>query len=391
MDKLRQLFDQHIAFTAPEPIGIEVSYAKGIYLYGPNGKKWIDFISGICVMNLGHGVPEVIDAIREQAERYLHTMVYGESIMAPQVLYAKALSQALGEGFEKVYFLNGGTEANEASLKAAKRFTGRKKIVACINSYHGSTHGSLSVSGNPKMKENYGPLLPEVYHIPYNDRIALEEIDQDTACIILEAIQGAGGGILADDGYLKAVRQRCDETGALMILDEIQTGFGRTGSMFAHQAYGVKPDILTLAKALGAGLPLGAWITRKEIANAITHNPILGHINTFGGGPLSAAAGLAAFKKLESGNLLEGVSNLENILIEQLQHPSITELRGKGLLYAVLFEDYEKSEQVRKTALDKGLLTIGFLNIKNGLRISPPLNITVEELRTSIEILKASM
>jgi len=391
MNRDRELFEAHLAFTVPEPIGIEVERAEGVYLYGPEGKKWIDFISGICVMNLGHGVPEVQEAIQGQAEKYLHTMVYGESIMAPQVRYAEALSKALGEGFEKVYFVNGGTEANEAALKVAKRFTGRKKIVACLNSYHGSTHGALSVSGNPEMKRGYDPLLPEVYHIPFNDTEALKIIDEESACIILEVIQGAGGAILPEEGYLQAVRNRCNEVGALMILDEIQTAFGRTGTLFAHQQHGCKPDILTLAKALGAGLPLGAWITRKEIAGIITQNPILGHINTFGGGPLSCAAGLAAFQKLQRGNYIQEVRRKEELMLHHLQHPLIKGLRGKGLLYAILFEDFETADRIRKKALDLGLMTIGFLNIKNGLRISPPLSISDSEMIEACRILTRAM
>ncbi|MEO0894913.1 MAG: aspartate aminotransferase family protein [Bacteroidota bacterium] len=391
MTEDRKLFNAHVALTAPESIGIEVVDAEGIYLYGPDGKRWIDFISGICVMNLGHKVPEVVQAIQTQAGKYLHTMVYGDSIMSPQAQYAAELSEALGEGFEKVYFVNGGTEANEAAIKVSKRFTGRQKIVSCLNSYHGSTHGSLSVSGNPAMKVGYGPFLPNVHQIPFNDFDALKTIDEDTACIIIEAIQGAGGAILPEEGYLQAVRKRCDETGALMILDEIQTGFGRTGSLFAHQAMGFKPDILTLAKALGAGMPLGVWICRAELADIIRFNPILGHINTFGGGPVSAAAGLAAFRKLRSENIHERVPKLESLLLQHLQHPDIVELRGKGLLYAILFEDYDRAEQIRKKVLDLGLLTIGFLNIKNGLRISPPLNMTEEEMVEACRIFVAAM
>ncbi len=386
----RALFYQHLALTAPEPIGIEVVNAAGIYLIGPEGQQWIDFVSGICVMNIGHGVPEVVEAIKTQSERYLHTMVYGESIMDPQVRYASLLSKLLGHGFDKVYFLNGGTEANEAALKIAKKFTGRQRIVACTNSYHGSTHGSLSVSGNAAMKAGYGPFLPEVVHIPYNNLDALQTIDEQTACIILEAIQGAGGCVVAQAGYLAAVRRRCDEVGALMILDEIQTGFGRTGRMFAFQHTLIQPDIITLAKALGGGLPLGAFATRAEVADIIRNRPILGHINTFGGGPLSAAAGLASLEVLIRDHLVDQVNEKHDMLVQGLKHPAIKQIRGKGLLLGVLFDDYPTADAIRQELLHKGLLTIGFLNIKNGLRVSPPLSMTATELKAACQIWQAA-
>lgn len=386
MESIRQQFFEHVALTAPTPIGIEVERAKGIYLYGPDGQRWIDFVSGICVMNAGHGQAQVIQAIRQQSQRYLHTMVYGESIMQPQVAYARKLAQALGTGLEKVYFLNGGTEANEAALKMAKKATGRPKIVACHHGYHGSTHGSLSVSGNPTMKQGYGPLLPQVVHIPYNDIPALAAIDGDTACIILEAIQGAGGCIVPDLGYLEAVRAACDQVGALMILDEIQTGFGRTGRLFAFQHTPVKPDIITLAKALGGGLPLGAFATRAELADVIRQDPILGHINTFGGGPVSAAAGLASLTYILDQELIGQVQDKSAIICHELRHPAIKVVRGMGLLLGVIFQEASVAEKVRQELLKRGLLTIGFLNIKNGLRVSPPLTISESELRMSCQI-----
>ncbi len=380
------LFLKHVAQTSPYTMGIEVERAEGIYLYGPDGKRWIDFVSGICVSNVGHHAPEIVAAIQEQAARYLHTMVYGESIMSPQVQYATKLAEVLGPGLDCVYFGNSGAEANEGALKVAKRYTGRSKIVAFHNSYHGSTHGALSVTGSSTMKQGYGPLLPEVTHLPYNNFAALEQIDTATAAVIIEAIQGAGGVVMPADGYLQALRKRCDETGALLILDEIQTGFGRTGHLFAHQGLGFQPDILTLAKALGGGLPLGAFVTRTEIVSVIQANPVLGHINTFGGGPVSCAAGLALLNKILDEDLMASIPTKEAILCHELRHPAIKQLRGKGLLMAAIFADAESSQQVLQACLNRGLLTIGFLNIDNGLRIAPPLTISEDELREACQL-----
>lgn len=387
----QQAFQQYLAHTSEAPLGMEITYAEGIYLYGPEGKKYVDMISGICVSNVGHGAPEIVTAIREQAERYLHTMVYGESIMSPQVQYAQLLHKVLGEGFDQVYFLNGGTEANEAALKVAKKYTGRGKIISCHNSYHGSTHGSLSVSGNPDAKIGYGPLLPDVHHIAFNDFEGLREIDEQTACIIIEAIQGAGGVVLPKEGYLQAVKARCEEVGALMILDEIQTGFGRTGELFAHQTFGVKPDILVLGKALGGGLPMGAFVTRKEVLQVIHKNPILGHINTFGGGPVACAAGKALLEKIIRDELLAQIPQKEALLFQELQHPLVKEIRGKGLMFAILFETPEIGYKLREVVLKKGFLTIGFLSEPNGLRICPPLTITEEEIKMACQLLKDAM
>ncbi len=387
----KALFLQHVAQTSPESMGLEIERAEGIYLYGTAGQRWIDFVSGICVSNVGHGAPEVVGAIQTQAASYLHTMVYGEAVMSPQVRYAHKLAEVLGPGLDCVYFGNSGAEANEGALKVAKRFTGRRKLVAFDNSYHGSTHGALSVTGSNYMKQGYGPLLPEVVHLPYNRFEALDQIDTDTAAVIIEAIQGAGGVMMPQPGYLQAVRQRCSDTGALMILDEIQTGFGRTGHLFAHQGFGFRPDILTLAKALGGGLPLGAFITRREVIEVIQANPVLGHINTFGGGPVSCAAGLALLNKILDERLMDAIPAKEAILCHRLRHPQLRELRGKGLLLAAIFDDYAAADRVRRACLDRGLLTIGFLNIDNGLRIAPPLTITEAELNDACDCFLAAI
>jgi len=387
----KKLFYRHVAQTSEESIGLEVVKAEGIYLYGPKGEKWIDITSGICVSNVGHGAPEILQALEQQAKLYLHPMVYGEVIMAPQVQYAALLAELLGEDLDAVYFGNSGAEAIEGALKIAKKYTGRGEIISFYNSYHGSTHGAMSVTGSEKKKKGYGPFLPQVNFIRFNEPEDLHAISQQTACVIVEAIQGAGGVILPKKGFLQALKQRCKETGTLLIMDEIQTGFGRTGHMFAHQAYDCKPDILVLAKALGGGLPLGAFISSQKIMQVIQTDPILGHLTTFGGHPLSCATGMALVQKIQQDKLLERIPKLENILIHRLKHPKILELRGKGLIYALLFDDFATTEAIRKSALKKGLLSIGFLNIDHGLRICPPLTITESELHQACDILLAAI
>ena len=383
----QDLFYKHIAQTSPESIGLEIERAEGIYFYGPNGKKWIDFISGICVMNVGHGATEVLEAIDKQSKIYLHTMVYGEAIMSPQVEFASLIINQLNSRLDRVYFTNSGAEATEGALKIAKKFTGRSELISCYGAYHGSTHGALSVGGNPKKKVGYGPFLPQVKHIHFNSIEDLQEITEKTAAFIIEPIQGTGGIILPEPGYFEAVRKRCNETGTLLILDEIQTGFGRVGTTFAHHLYRVEPDILLLAKSLGGGLPLGAFISRTEIVEVIQQNPFLGHITTFGGNPLSCAAGLASFKKILDEDLIAQIPAKEKILHERLIHPKIKLIRGEGLLYAIIFEDYEFTEKVRRALLEAGLVTLGFINIDNGLRVAPPLTITQEELHLCFDII----
>jgi acetylornithine/succinyldiaminopimelate/putrescine aminotransferase len=384
---IREDFFRHVAQTSDESMALPVERAEGMYLYGPEGERWLDFISGICVSNLGHGVPQILAAIEQQSRRYLHPMVYGEAIMSPQVQYATRLSEVLGGKLDTVYFTNSGAEAVEGALKVAKKYTGRTELLACHNAYHGSTHGALSITGNPGMKEGYGPLLPEVGFLRFNEEADLARITHKTAAICIEAIQGAGGVVLPKPGYLQAVRKRCDETGTLLILDEIQTGFGRTGSLFAHQAMGFEPDILLLAKSLGGGLPLGAFVCRGELVDVIRRDPVLGYITTFGGHPLSCAAGLAFLETLLASEVWENIPLREAQLRHRLQHPAIQELRGKGLMYALLLPDYAFAEAVRKQALALGLLSIGFLNIDNGLRISPPLNISEAEMDEACDLL----
>jgi acetylornithine/N-succinyldiaminopimelate aminotransferase len=355
------------------------------------GARWLDLIAGICVNNVGHSAPEVLAAIEAQSRRYLHPHVYGEAVMSPQVRYATRLAGLLGPGFEQVYFGNSGAEAIEGAIKIARKYTGRQELVAFKNAYHGSTYGALSVSGYPARAEGYGPLLPAVKHLPYNDFAALSQITRDTAGVVVEAIQGAGGVVLPAEGFLPALRRRCDQTGTLLILDEIQTGFGRTGSLFAFQQAGFRPDILVLAKALGGGLPLGAFVTRPEVMRVIQRDPPLGHISTFGGHPLSCAAGLAALEKLLAEDLLAQVPAKEALMRRHLQHPAIVELRGQGLLYGLFLKDYATATAVMAEALTRGLVTIGFLNVDHGIRLSPPLTITEAELAWACEQLLAAI
>ncbi|MEL7532498.1 MAG: aspartate aminotransferase family protein, partial [Bacteroidota bacterium] len=377
--------------TSPESIALPVERAEGIYLIGPDGKKTIDFIAGICVNNVGHGNPEVLEAIQQQSQLYLHPMVYGEVVMSPQVAYAKRLAELLPGDLSSVYFGNSGAESIEGALKVARKYTGRTELIAFHKSYHGSTYGAMSVTGNEKKKQGYGPFVPDVRFLDFNSFGELSHITQQTAGVIVEIIQGAGGVFLPEQGYLAALAKRCQEVGALLIVDEIQTGFGRSGTLFAHEWAGIIPDILVLAKALGGGLPLGAFITRPEVMGVIQQNPMLGHLTTFGGHPLCCASGLAALEFSLREGLLESVPPKEAIIKKRLKHPLIKGLRGKGLMYAVLFEDFATAERVRQKALALGLLTIGFLNIDNGLRISPPLTITEDQMHEACNILLAAM
>lgn len=388
---MQEDFLRYVAQTSPESIALSVERAEGIYLIGPDGKRSIDFIAGICVNNVGHGNPAVLEAIQRQSKLYLHPMVYGEVIMSPQVAYAKRLAKLLPGDLSSVYFGNSGAESIEGALKIARKYTGRSELVAFHNSYHGSTYGAMSVTGNEKKKQGYGPFVPDVRFLDFNSFGELHHITEQTAGVIVEIIQGAGGVFLPDEGYLTALAERCHEVGALLIVDEIQTGLGRTGTLFAHEWAGITPDILVLAKAIGGGLPLGAFITRPEVMAVIQQNPMLGHLTTFGGHPLSCAAGLAALEFILDNELLSSVPPKEEIIKTRLKHPRIKGLRGKGLMYAVLFEDFATAERVRKKALALGLVTIGFLNIDNGLRISPPLTITEAEMHEACDILLAAM
>lgn len=387
----RQLFLQHVGQTSPMPIGLEIEKAEGIYLYGTDGKRYIDLVSGVSVSNLGHNHSKIVEAVKYQAEKYMHLMVYGEFIEAPQVQFAKQLTDALPEKLNSIYYVNSGSEAIEAAMKLAKRYTARTEIVAFRNAYHGSTHGALSI-GDESLKNAYRPLLPNVRFLDFNNFEQLAQITEQTACVIIEPIQAEGGCILPQDGFHEKLRDRCTEVGALLIFDEIQMGFGRTGKLFAFEHYGITPDILCLAKAMGGGMPIGGLVSDKKILDVFTCNPMLGHITTFGGHPVSAAAGLAAFQILNSGTLLADVEAKGKRFEEALKDlPTVKEIRRKGLFMAVELVEQNALENYMKKGLELGLINDPFLFYPNTFRISPPLTITQEEIDNAIVLIKEAL
>lgn len=385
---LRQLFLEHVGQTSDNPMMLEVERAEGIYLYGRDGKRWIDLISGVSVSAVGHGNRQVIDAICSQAQDYLHLMVYGEAVESPQVRYALRIASLLPDPLDTVYFVNSGSEAVEGALKLAKRYTGRTEIIYYKNAYHGSTHGSLSVMGGEEYRNAYRPLLPDTRQIRFNEPADLRYVTPRTACVIIEPVQGEGGIFPADRDYLQALRDRCDQTGTLLIYDEIQTGLGRTGTLYFFQQYGIVPDILCTAKAFGGGMPLGAFIASNRIMSVLKTNPVLGHITTFGGHPVCCAAGLAALEYILSERLTEQ-ADAKGALYESLLagHPLVREIRRTGLLLGVEFGDSELTARIVLRAIDRGLMTEWFLFHDTAMRIAPPLTITDAEIRESCEIL----
>ncbi len=383
----RALFLKHVAQTSPAPLGLEIVKAKGTTLYDVNGKKYLDLIAGISVCNVGHCHPKVVDAIRKQAGEYLHLLVYGELIETPEVQYAKLLSEHLHSTLNSVYFTNSGAEATEGALKLAKRVTGRTEIIAFNQSYHGSTHGALSVMGDEEWRNAFRPLLPGILHLDYNSEAAINAISTKTACVIMETVQGERGVYAPDKQWLKALRRKCRETGTLLIMDEIQTGFGRTGKLFGFQHYKVIPDIVLLGKALGGGMPLGAFVANKRLMQVLTHQPVLGHITTFGGHPVCCAAGLAAMKVLLKEKLHEKVAEKEILFHKELQHPRIKAVRSAGLLMAIEFFDIITTQEVIARLLQKGILTDWFLFAPHCLRIAPPLTISKKEIRMVCKVL----
>lgn len=383
----RQLFLSHLAQTTDFPLLIEIEKAEGIYMYGPEGRKYMDLISGIGVSNVGHRHPKVIAAIQEQLDKYMHLMVYGEYVQSPQVLLAKALCDTLPSHLDNVYLVNSGSEAVEGALKLAKRFTNRREIISCVNAYHGSSHGSLSVGGNEMFKRAYRPLLPGVKNVIYGSFHQLGEITENTAAVIIETIQGEAGIRVACKEYFKALRKRCDETGTLLILDEIQAGFGRTGKFWAFEHFDIIPDILVCAKGMGGGMPIGAFIANKEVMGAFKNNPLLGHITTFGGHPVSAAASLATIKIIQDENLLASVEDKANLFKKLLVHPKIKTIRNKGLMMAVEFESFEVLKPIIDRAIEKGVVTDWFLFCDDSMRIAPPLIITEKQIHEACRII----
>lgn len=382
---LRQLFLANNAQTTDFPLLLQFEHAKGVYMYDAAGKPYLDLISGIGVSNIGHGNDEVITAIKTQVDKYMHLMVYGEYVQTPQVLFAQKLVSLLPDNLNSVYFVNSGTEAAEGALKLAKRYTGRSGIISFNSSYHGSTHGSLSVMGNPEYKRGYGPLLPGIKFINFNEPADLLQITEQTACVIVETIQGEAGIRVPDIGYMQALRKRCTETGALLILDEIQAAFGRTGKLFAFEHFSIVPDILLLAKALGGGMPVGAFISSKEIMSALKDNPLLGHITTFGGHPVCCEAGFAALNFLLKENLIARVEEKGRLFRQLLVHPSIKEIRGIGLMLAIEFKNFALNKKIIDRCIAHGVIADWFLHCDYSMRIAPPLIITKDEITIACE------
>lgn len=382
-----EIFLDKLAQTNDAPFLISIERAEGIYLYSPEGKRYTDLISGIGVSNIGHRHPHVIQAIKNQLDKHLHVMVFGEYIQSSSNLLAKKLTSLLPPSLNCVYFVNSGTEANEGALKLAKRVTGRTEIIACRKSYHGSTHGSLSVSGNEVKKQAFRPLLPDVTFIDFNVEEDLKQITNNTACIIIETIQGDAGVRIPAKGYMKALRKRCDETGTLLILDEIQCGMGRTGTLFAFEQFDIVPDILTTAKAFGGGLPIGAFIADKKIMRMLTHDPMLGHITTFGGNPVCCTSALATLEVIERENLLQTVEAKGKLFEQLLQHKNIRELRRFGLMFAVDFDSAERVNRIVEYAKQKGVICYWFLSHPYSFRIAPPLTISEEQIRESCAVI----
>lgn len=388
---LRKQFLRHVAQTSPAPQLIEVERAEGVFFYTPEGKPYYDLISGVSVNNVGHGNKAIIEAVQRQVADYMHIMVYGEMVERPQVEYAKLLADTLPDPLDSVYFLNSGAEAVEGALKLAKRYTARTEMISMRRAYHGSTHGAMSMMGAPEgeeWKNAFRPLLPDTKAIRFNCIEDLSLITERTACVLCEPVQGEAGVVPPQNNYLNALRERCSEVGALLIFDEIQMGMGRSGEMFAMQKYGVTPDIVCLAKAFGGGMPLGAFISSHEIMSTLTHDPVLGHITTFGGHPVCCAAGLAAMRYLIDNNVVVDVERKGALYEELLQsHPAVKQIRRSGLLLAVELGSSDKLYRIMDLFIEEGILSDWFLFCDTAFRISPPLVISDDEIRDSVRII----
>ena len=377
----KHLLNNHLAQTTPYNMGITVSHADGLYIYDVSGKRYMDLISGLGVSSLGHNNQAVNEALKAQIDQYLHVMVYGEFVQEPQLKLGKLLAEHLPPYLDTCYFVNSGTEANEAAIKLAKRVTGRRKLIAFEGSYHGSTHGSLSVSFNKTKKYAFLPLLPEVSFIKLNNYEQLAQIDESVACVLLETIQGDAGIRIPDIAFMQALKKRCNETGTLLIFDEIQAGLGRAGTLFAFEYYQVCPDILTLGKALGGGLPIGALISSKEKMEQFTFSPMLGHITTFGGHPLPCTAAYAGLNFLLENKLIDDVNTKGKRLYDLLiKHPLVKEIRYRGLFFAIEMADADIVQKIVEGCLEKGMITFWFLSCPNAFRLAPPLTVTYEEI-----------
>ena len=381
----RQFFLQHLAQTSPKPIGLEVERAMGVHIYDTDGKSYVDMIAGFSVCNIGHSHPKVIAAIEQQIKQYMHVIVYGEFIQSPQVQYAKALLSLLPENLQSIYFTNSGAEAAEGAMKLAKRVTKRTRIIAFDGAYHGSTQGALSVMGDEYFRNAYRPLLPDVLHLRYNNMEDIELIDHHVACVMVEPVQAETGITAASEAWLKALRAKCDALCILLIFDEIQSGFGRTGTLFAFEQYGVVPDILLTGKALGAGLPLGAFISSPAMMGTLTYAPVLGHITTFGGNPVSCAAGKAGLEVLLESGWMDEVKAKEKYLLDTLKHPAILGIKHKGLWMSLQFATPEITKKIAANCVANGVITDWFLFAEDRIRIAPPLSITMDELKIAVQ------
>ena len=383
----KQIFLQHVGQTSAFPMSLEIDHADNIYLFDPQGKKYIDLISGIAVSSLGHNHPKIIAAVQEQAARHMHVMVYGEFVQSAQVQLAKAISDTLPDHLDSVFFVNSGSEAIEGGMKLAKRFTGRHEIIACHNAYHGSTHGALSLGSQETFKQAFMPLVPGISQIEFGAEEDLHQISDKTAAVFVETVQGEAGIRIASKQYFEALRRKCNETGTLLVLDEIQTGFGRTGKFWGFENYGITPDIITSAKGMGGGMPLGAFIASNEIMSVLQNDPVLGHITTFGGHPVSCAASLALLKELKNSKIYTHAEEKAELFRKLLVHPKIKEIRNLGLMMAVQLDSFEQVSKVIEKASALGLITDWFLFCDSAIRIAPPLIISDAQIEEASAIL----
>ena len=384
---MKQEFFKYQAQTTPFAAGFEVEKAEGSYIYGKDGNAYLDFVAGVSANTLGHSHPKVVNAIKEQADRYLHVMVYGEYAQEKPVALCQLLAEATPAPLEVTYLVNSGAEAIDGALKLAKRYTGREEIISMKNSYHGNTHGALSVSGNEVHKREFRPLLPMISFIEFNNEEEFSKITEKTACVIAETIQGAAGFLTPSQNYFKNLKKRCEEVGALLILDEIQPGFGRTGKLFSFEHYDMVPDILVMGKGMGGGVPVGAFMSSAEIMKSLQHSPKLGHITTFGGNPLIAAASYATLKEVLDSGLMNEVNEKEALFRELLVHPKIKKVNGRGLMLAVELESQDYTLKVAKRCMEKGLIVFWQLYRNEFMRISPPLTLTQNEIRKGCQII----
>lgn len=391
MDALHSAFARQLAQTSPDPIALDVVGAEGCHILTRDGRRYLDLVAGLAVNNTGHRHPSVVKAIKDQCDRYLHVIPYGEFIQEPQVRFAERLTGLLPKGLERVYFVNSGTEANEAALKLAKRSTGRTGLVACHKSYHGSTHGSLSITGNEAKKYRNRPLLPDVRFITFNALEDLDVITDRTAAVVVEPVQGDAGVRIPSRSWMQALRERCTDTGAMLVFDEVQTGFGRTGRLFAFEHFDVVPDILVLGKALGGGLPMGAFVSSHAHMQLLTHDPVLGHITTFGGHPLPCAAGLAALDVLVTEGLADRAMTMGALFKDLLRHPAIVDVRGEGLMLAVDLGDADRVKRVVMDCLTQGVLGFWFLSCPTAFRIAPPLVIERDQVEQACAVILSAL